>query len=290
MKPTTDIPSELLENSDLFKNDFFRRFKLRHADAPLRLNEATEKNYLFPTLYGDVTCAMGVFFCSYTRARAILPDPQMEPVSMARGRALVAFSCYEYKNVLGVAPYNEIAMTIPIMLSPGRNIPVLPMVLPVFKNFGYYCFSMPVTSLENRIRGRKIWGLPKILEEIPISCTDDTCHIRAIDDGNRSYFELQVPTSGKRVDFDVSSWLYSVKDGRLLKSETNFQGEFRVVKHMDVLFKKGKKPDFDYLKIGDGPSTEILRDLEIEDHPFQLRYCASMNSCFDLPDPSLRTG
>jgi hypothetical protein len=52
---------------------------------------------------------------------------------------------------------------------------------------------------------------------------------------------------------------------------------------MDVLFKKGKKPDVEYLKIGSRPSGDILKRLEIEEHPFHLRFCSSMSSCFDLP-------
>jgi len=285
MKPSTDIPSELLDNSGSFKNEFFDRFELRYADAPLRLNEDIEKNYQFPTFYGDVTCAMAVFFCSYERAKAILPHPGMKPVSMGRGRALVVFSCYEYKNVLGVAPYNEIAMTIPVMLNPSINVPVLPMLMPVFKGFGYYCFSMPVTSLENKIRGQKIWGLPKAVEEISITHKDNFCEIQAIDSDQQSYFELSVPTDGRDTVFDVNSNLYSLKNNELQQSQTSFQGSFKVIKHLNALITKPQKPDREYLKIGDGPSAGILNKLQIEKFPFQLRYCASMNSCFDLPNP-----
>lgn len=285
MKPSTEIPSELLDNAGSFKNGFFDRFELRYADAPLRLNKNIEKNYQFPTFYGDVTCAMAVFFCAYERAKALLPHPDMKPVSMGRGRALVVFSCYEYKNVLGVAPYNEIAMTIPVMLNPAINIPVLPMLMPVFKSFGYYCFSMPVTSLENKIRGQKIWGLPKVVEEIPITHKENICNIRAIDSDQRSYFELNVPTDGRDTNFDVTSNLYSLKSNELQQSPTSFQGCFKVFKHLNTLFTKPQKPDREYLKIGDGPSAEVLSKLQIEKSPFQLRYCSSMNSCFDLPNP-----
>ena len=285
MKPSTEITPDILDNSEYFKNDFFNRFELRYADVPLRLNESIEKNYQFPTFYGDVGCAMAVFFCSYHKAKAMLPHPAMEPVSMGKGRALLVFSCYEYRNVLGVAPYNEIAMTIPIMMKPGLSVPVLPMVLPVFRNFGYYCFSMPVTSLENKIRGRKIWGLPKVVEEIPIRREGGLCHIQSIDCENRSYFDLKIPTDGKEVKFDVASYLYSVNDNRLQQSQTNFRGDFKVTKYMGLLLKKGKAPDLDYLTLGEGPSAEVLRNLEIENHPFQFRYCSSMDSCFDLPNP-----
>jgi hypothetical protein len=285
MKPSTDISPGLLDNAEFFSNEFFGRYRLRHADQALKLGDGIEKNYLFPTFYADVTCALAVFFCSYERARELLPHPAMKPVSMGKGRALVAFSCYEYKNVLGVPAYNEIAMTIPIMTGSRLSVPVLPMVLPVFKNFGYYCFSMPVTSLENQIRGRKIWGLPKVVEEISIDHVGNECHIQAIDSDGQAYFGLKVPTAGKLTHFDVRSNLYSIRNERLIQSETGFQGDFRVNKNMDLLFKKDKQPPVDYLTTGDGPSARVLRDLEIEAFPFQLRYCPGMNSCFDLPNP-----
>lgn len=39
------------------------------------------------------------------------------------------FSCYEYKNVMNLAPYNEIAMTIPIMVNAGFSPPLLPLIM-----------------------------------------------------------------------------------------------------------------------------------------------------------------
>jgi hypothetical protein len=168
MKAMTEITPDLLDNGDQFKNSFFSRFDLRYAPKPLQLNETVTKNYLFPTLYGDVTCAIGIFMCSYEKAEKMMMHPAIKPVRMPRGRSLVVFSCYIYNKVLGVAPYNEIAMTIPVMVDPGINVPVLPMIAPIFKNFGYYVFSMPVTSYENQIRGVKIWGLPKVVQQIDL--------------------------------------------------------------------------------------------------------------------------
>ena len=40
--------------------------------------------------------------------------------------------------------------------------------MPIFKKFGFYVFGMPVTSKENQIRGSRIWGLPKVTQEIDI--------------------------------------------------------------------------------------------------------------------------
>src|SRR5262249_41250897 len=97
MKPTHEFAPELLDNTAVFRDPFFHRFRLRHAPRPLALSETVHKDYLFPTLYADVRCAIGIFHCDYQRAREILPHPAMKPVRMTRGRSLVAFSCYEYR-------------------------------------------------------------------------------------------------------------------------------------------------------------------------------------------------
>ncbi len=289
MKPTMEISEGLLANEDVFQNEFFNRFTLRHAPAPLALNDQVTKNYRFPTFYGDVTCAIAIFLCSYERAEKMMLHPRIKPVKMTRGRSLVAFSCYEYKNVMNVAPYNEIAMTIPVMVDPGFNPPVLPMVLPVFKNFGYYVSRMPVTSLENQIRGVKLWGLPKVVQEIDLREEGGDCVTTAMEESGEPYLELRVPMQGKPQEFDVSSNLYTRRGNDFLQSQTCFKATFNVTKHMGLLFKKGRKPDRDYIKVFDTPSGQVLKDLEIETHPFQFRFARHMSSCFDLPNPEFRS-
>lgn len=286
MQANLNIESGLLENADKFTDPFFKRFKLRHAENPLRLTYEIEKDYMFPTFYSDVTVAMGIFMCSYKKAKALLPHPRIKPVKMTRGRSLVAFACYEYKNVMGVAPYNEIAMTIPIMVDPVVNVPVLPMVVDSFKDlgFGYYVFHMPVTSKENQLRGNNIWGLPKVTQRIDIEGRGGDCHTAAYDESGELYFELSVPTDGKPEKFDVSSYLYSCLGCDLLKSKTCYKATFNVTKHMDLLLAKNKKPDREYLKIHNVHASRDLLGLDIEEHPFQLRFARGMNACFDLPD------
>ena len=289
MKPTIEFSEEFLDNADKFDNEFFRRFELRHAPEPLQLNEKISKNYLFPTFYGDVTCAIGIFMCSYEKARKLMLHPKMLPVRMTKGRSLVIFSCYEYNNVMNVPPYNEIAMTIPVMMDPGINVPVLPMILPIFSKFGFYVFSMPVTSLENQIRGVKIWGLPKVVQEIDIFEDGDDCVTVGKEESGEPYIELRVPMKGASTQFDVGSFLYTRKDDILLRAKTNFKADFNVNKHMQTLFKKDLKPDRQYLKIGDTPCGKVLKDLDIEEHPFQFRFAKHMSSCFDLPEPDFKS-
>ena len=285
MKANNHIAPELLDNESVFNDPFFKQFTLRHNRQALSLTDAISKHYLFPTFYSDVSCAIAVFLCDYASACALLPHPAMKPVRMPRGRALVTFSCYEYKNVLNVAPYNEIAMTIPIQVNPAVDVPVLPMLMEkLFKKFGYHVFHMPVTSLENRIRGNEIWGLPKVVNDITVHTNSTQSEVTATDETGNDYFNLRVPTRGKTQVFDVKSNLYSRLDNQLLQSQTAFKGSFTVTKNLSRLWKQDQPTDNSPLSLGPGPQGELLKSLGIESQAFQFRYSRSMNACFDLPN------
>lgn len=287
MKPTMDIPASMLDNLHEFTGDFFGRFTLRPMPVPLKLNSSVSKTYQFPTFYGDVTCAMAIFLCDYGKAEALVArelHPLVKPVRMTKGRAIVAFSCYEYRKVMNVRPYNEIAVAIPVMVNTSFRPPLVPMIIDKFSHFGYYIAAMPVTSEENRIRGNNIWGLPKVTREIDITLSGNDCVTVAKESDGTPYLKIIVETDGSPSGFDVSSNLYSKLDGTILQSETNFKSVFRVKKFMNLLFKKNAEPSRQYLEIGNTASAKILRELDIERHPFQFRYAGGVSSCFDLPN------
>ncbi len=281
MEATRAVRPDSPDNEAFFRDTFFRRFALR--PHTLELEDGISKTYPFPTFYADVGCAIGIFFCDYAAASALMPHPKIKPVRMPRGRTLVIFSCYEYRQVMRVWPYNEIAMTIPVMANASFSPPVLPMLASgAFSRFGYYVFHMPVTSRENQLRGNRLWGLPKVTQAIDIETKDGTCTTVAKSEGGEPYFTLDVPTSGKPTLFDVSGHLYSKLDDRVLKARTCFFGRFNVTKHMGTLLTPNQTPSREWLKIGSGKDAEVLRSLRIEPHPFQFRYTPSMSACFDL--------
>ena len=127
MKSTKTIEPALLDNADLFTHPFFQALTLVEGPRAIRLPGGIEKSYKFPTLYGDVTCAVAVFMCDYDKALALLPDPLMTPIRMPRGRAALTISNYVYRNVRGIPCYNEVAMTLPVMLDGATGAPLLPL-------------------------------------------------------------------------------------------------------------------------------------------------------------------
>jgi len=75
-----------------------------------------------------------------------------------------------------------------------------------------------------------------------------------------------------------------VLGGRLVRSQTNFAATFAVNAYPKLLWKKGLKPEREWLTVRDTPAGRVLLDLDIDPHPFQFRFARGMTACFDLPD------
>lgn len=281
MKILDTFDTTLLANEDKFQDDFYKRFKL--VPRKIQLTEDIEKEYQFPTFYGDVTCAQAIFLCSYDAACDLMPHGKIKPVRALKNRAVMAVSCYEYKNVLGIPPYNEIAFTLAVEVDKPKSRKLLPLILNNYS--GYYVFSMPVTSRENCLRGNNIWGLPKVTQEIDIDVSGSEALISAFEDGVE-YFSLRVPKAGKATAMDENTYLFSKLNGKILKAETNFKGNFNISKNMGVLLNPSKAPDKPFLRLGATPCGEVLKKLQIDPTPLQLRYVEHMTACFDFYDES----
>lgn len=289
MKATNSVNPEFLNNQDQFTAPFFQRFQLHKRSTPLQLTDDISKDYNFPTFYGNVTCSQAIFLCNYDKACELMPHPKMKPINMLGGRSLVAIASYVYRNVMNVAPYNEIAFTIPVMIDPSINVPIAPMLIDKFKAFGYYVFNMPVTSLENQIRGRKIWGLPKVVHDIDISSVGGHCETTAVDEFGNDYIKVRVPMDGKPTEFDVAANIYSRLSDQLLQSPTYFKATFNLHKNMGLLLNSKRSKSNNALpaiELGKGPHAEQLRQLELVPTPLQTRYAAQMDACFDLCNPN----
>ncbi|MCL2530044.1 MAG: acetoacetate decarboxylase family protein [Coriobacteriia bacterium] len=281
MKILENFDQSLLANEDKFQDEFFQRFPLKKRQ--IALTEEIEKEYSFPTLYGDVTCCQAIFLCSYDAALALMPHPKVQPVRARKNLAVLAVSCYEYKNVLGIPPYNEIAFTLAVEVEKEKS----PVLLPLIKNSfsGYFVFSMPVTSRENCLRGNVIWGLPKVTQEIDIDDSGAEALVKAYEDGVE-YFSLRIPKQGKPTLMDETTYLYPKLNGVVHKAETNFKGNFLIDKNMGVLLSPGKVPPQPFFTLGNTRCGQVLKDLKMSPRPLQTRYVEHMTACFDYYDES----
>jgi hypothetical protein len=282
MNPSFDIPKNLVDNGGAFSSSYFSSLELRPAKDPL-IVDGEVKDYLFPTLYADVRCAQAILHCSYAAAKDVLTEalgPEALPPRMLGGRAIVAISCYEYRCVRGVRPYNEIAIAIPVRLNGSSGAPVLG-AFSGGPDSGYHIVSMPVTSDENRQRGHHFWNLPKITRRIDFEEGEGRCRFDSYNQDGEIDISLTVPTEGKVKHMSVTSFLATKKDGRVMRNPTAFDGDFAVV--LDAATLVGAKAGKAALSLGAGEASDVLRRLGAELRPLQTRYAASMNSYFDLP-------
>ena len=282
MEPNFDIPDRLAENEDEFTAPLFAGLGGRKAADPLVL-KGKARGYLFPTLYADVRCAVAIFHCDRAAARDLVQEALgrgAEPPRMLGGRSIVAISCYEYRKVRGVRPYNEIAVAVPVNLAGESGLPVFG-AFAAGPDSGYYIAAMPVTSEENRLRGHHFWNLPKITRGIDIDEGGGDCRFTSRDEDGSLDFSLQVPTRGKTKLFSVRSFLAVNKGGQVLRCPTAFEGDFQVGVDAATLFGASRRPPA--LTLGKGAVSDLLRRLGTELTPLQTRYAATMNSYFDLP-------
>ena len=90
------------------KGDFFKGV----VQWELTSEEFNFKGKL-PVFYYDNTAMTAIYTASTTMVRRLLPRHDMHPVEVKRGRALVAFTAFEYRDS-DIDPYNEFSISFPI--------------------------------------------------------------------------------------------------------------------------------------------------------------------------------
>ncbi len=275
--PNFHFIDKLIDNRADFQSEFFKRVPLYSHE--LKIDDTLTRDYFFPTQYDDVTTMTAMFACSYEKAKALMPDPSMLPLDLEFGRSVVIVTSFRYNKVIGIPAYNEVAVSIPIGIGKKPKITDFPKFSDGSTDgLGFYVASMPVTSLENQIRGTHLWGLPKVVQEIDLLVDKEKDRYTTVvkqEDGTE-YLRVVVPTVGTSLDVDEKTNLYSILAGKVVKSESHTKGSFVVMSSL---------PDgWATIALGNSPSAQLLRNLQIADPtPMSVRFGRHVSSTFDLP-------
>jgi hypothetical protein len=176
-----------------------------------------------PVRYGDWTGIMAHFPAPLKTLRSLLPSKKLEPVRLAPGTGILTLVAIEYRRLADLAPYNEVAIMIPVLGEPVLNMPALPLFFPsLFKKFGFFIHRMPVTTQDACELGFKVWGYPKFVADIDFEEIGNVrrCRLRADGAEILTLDVLQGPAKLQRVDFRI----YSAKDDRLLRHSIETEG------------------------------------------------------------------
>ncbi len=209
-------------------------------------------------------------------ARPRLPYPAYARSQVDRGGVLLN----RVSPSARAAPYNEIAIAIPLRLD-GKSGPTLLGAFAAGPNSGYYIACMPVTSDENRMRGHHFWNLPKISRRIDVAEAEGFCRFDSYGEGGELDISLSVPISGRPKAMAVRSFLATRQGGKIMRNPTAFEGDFAI--NLDAATIIGAKGGAQALTLGKGEASDILRRLVAETRALQTRFTSSMSSCFDLP-------
>ena len=283
MQPQLNIPLELLDNQHLFEDEFFTSRPLSRPNTDLVLPDGQSRRYQFPTYFNEVKFNAGIFLGNYQKIKEQLPK-DLKPVSVPGGRGMVIFASYHYGQIHEMPGYNEVLVMVPV-LHKSLSVPLIPPLVNGYPGMGYYILALPMTNLENQLRGQQFWGLPKRLHEVEIIDGKRDSLTRIQSNGELD-FEFRIAHGGNVKRQERRNSIYSVKDDQLIRFESHFSGDITNNSNWKVLFNRSHslnaaQPE---LVLGDTPLGDKLKTLQINPHAFETRYCEHLKSCLYLPN------
>ncbi len=174
-----------------------------------------------PLLYYDVSAFASSFTAPTRLVKGILPSRHMKPAEILPGRSVVTIAAFEYRDT-SVGPYNEVGITIPVLLDPLIRLPGLPLLLEKrYKKLGFYVHHLPVTTKVAYDAGREVWGYPKFIGEITFADDDNALTMTLEEKGDlilRVRLNKKAFGSRKPSPYSWDFRTYTVKDGKILRT------------------------------------------------------------------------
>ncbi len=215
-----------------------------------------------PQHYLDWSMIMAHFPAWTSKVRRRLPSAKLQPVQIVPGLAMVSLAAFEYREAATLAPYNEVAIMIPVRCQAKCNLPLLPLLFPHrFKDLGFYIFHLPVTTQEACDIGIDHWGFPKFVADIKFHSGGGVRRCDLQYEGRQVLtLEQNIPSSETAQSMDFLA--YPVKNGDLLKT----------LVHTKARYAKCRLPFGAKCTLGNHPIADELRGLGMWRHAFGRLY------------------
>lgn len=194
----------------------------------------------------------GFFSAALAPVRAALPSPELHPVTLPGGQALVAVFAFNYFET-DIGPYGEIGIVVPCIY--GQEAPpLLPLALEArYPGWGAFVLHLPVTSRIARDGGRAIFGYTKFVSDMAFEKRPAYQRVR-LNEGDSHILTLTVRQQGLPLKDNRPLVTYSVCDGQLLKTTIPSRAVYQL----------GLQSGSGTLVLGDHPIADELRRLEID--------------------------
>jgi hypothetical protein len=170
-----------------------------------------------PQRYYDWSFIMAHFPAPTRHVKTLVPVESLHPVEIAPTLAVITLAAFEYRRMATLAPYNEVAIMVPVRYQPRWDIPFLPLLCPDRFDVGFWVHHLPVDTQEACDAGVSVWGLPKVVAtEIRF---DDIGWMRQceLEEDGEHVLTLSAAMGETRLE-SRRFYAYSLLHGQLLKS------------------------------------------------------------------------
>ncbi|HPE08009.1 MAG TPA: acetoacetate decarboxylase family protein, partial [Smithellaceae bacterium] len=220
-----------------------------------------------PTFYYDNTAMTAIYTASTDQVRKLLPLSVMHPVEAWPGRALVAFTAFEYRKT-DIDPYNEFSISFPITYEKTSLAGITMIYMMLKRYFTAYVWQLPVTTERARRGGVDMFGYPKFIADISFSREKDALACTLSESGKEILVlkgqKLQtVPEKVNRFK------TYSIKDGVPLVANIYMN---------PVEFGKSMSGKSAQLSLGNHDIAKKLRDINLSPKPIFFEYMPVMEA------------
>jgi len=220
-----------------------------------------------PVFYYDTTAMTAIYTASTTLIRRLLPRTDMHPVEVIKGRALAAFTAFEYR-ASDIDPYNEFSISFPITFG-KKGIPGLTVLgMMARRYFTAYVWQLPVTTERARKGGVEMYGYPKFLADIVFS-HEGNMLVCTLSEGGRNILTLKgkkLKTSPEKVNRFKT---FSVKDAVPLAANVYMNPRE---------FGKSISRNAAQLTLGNHDISGQLRELDLSEKPLFFQYMPLMEA------------
>ena len=222
-----------------------------------------EKDVELPILYYRDDFFVLYFTAKAKKVNEILPSPNLYPVMMPNGRAIIGVGAFNYTET-SIGSYGEVPIVIPVVY--GRRTSPFTGLIPAFMEswypgFGLLVMHLPVTGLLARDGGRQGWGYTKFIADMHFIINSDYFECQMHEEDHH-ILDIRVLKKGILMKETRPITTYSVLDNNLIKTIIPQRGIKRT-----AIQTKGS-----FLKLGNHPVAESVKALEISSKPFLSAY------------------
>jgi hypothetical protein len=220
-----------------------------------------------PVFYYDNTSMTAIYTASTAEVKKLLPLSDMHPVEAMSGRALVAFTAFEYRKT-DIDPYNEFSISFPITFRKKAIPGITVLGMMARRYFTAYVWQLPVTTERARKGGVEMYGYPKFLADIHFSRENDalTC---TLSEGGKNILVLKgqkLKTASEKVNRFKT---FSVKDGVPLAANVYMN---------PVEFGKSMSGKAATLSMGTHDIAKKLQEIKLSPKPIFFQYMPVMEA------------